>query len=93
MDNGHVKFVLRRCAFLANVASGYDGGAINFDKSLDSAIAKISACTFEGNKAQRDGGAIVLLGNATATLTSCSLSSNSAPVPQVQKATVRMLCC
>ena len=90
MDNGHVNFLLRRCAFLANVASAYYGGAINFDNTLDSAVAKISACTFKSNKAQRDGGAIVLSGNATATLTSCSLSSNSA---QVQKATVRMLCC
>ena len=89
MDNGHVKFVLRSCAFLANVASAYDGGAINFDETLDSAVAKISACTFEGNKGGK-GGAIMLSGNATATLTLCSLSINSA---QVQKATVGMLCC
>ena len=78
VDNGHVKFVLRRCAFLANVASIHDGGAINSDKTLDSAVAKIPACTFERNKAQRDGVAIALSGNATATLTSCSLSSSSA---------------
>ena len=87
MDNGHVKFVLRRCAFLANVASGYEGGAIYFAEYLDSAVAKISACTFKDNKAQRSGGAIVLSGNATAALTSCSLSSNSAQV------TVGMLSC
>ena len=51
VDNGHVTFVLRRCAFIANTASKYSGGAINFDKSLQSVVTKISACTFENNNA------------------------------------------
>ena len=55
MDIGVVTIVLRHCAFLANAASGYGmggGGAINFDETLDSAVARISACTFESNAAQ-----------------------------------------
>ena len=52
MDTGVVTIVLWRCAFLANVASEYGGGAIKFDKTLDSAVARISACTFKRNTAQ-----------------------------------------
>ena len=66
--------LLRNCTFIDN--SAFDGGGVYF---FDGASGSVDHCLFYGNHADLHGAGISTLQNASATVTSCTISNNDAP--------------